>query len=260
MFLLFSVVASAQNDVKPLTIGQIHTLHSSVLNEDRKLNIVLPQGFDAQKAYPVLYLLDGSENEDLLHVYGLYQFFQMTFGAPDMIIVGIANVDRKRDFTFPVKDESLKKDFPTTGGSAKFLDFIGSELQPYIGKTFKTTSDKYIIGQSLGGLLAIEAMLRKPALFTHYFIVSPSLWWDNEALMAEAPKLLASGGNAPKYVYLSVGEKEAPLMKRNARDFEKMLKARNIPVDFESMGDEDHASILHNSLYEGFLKHFVPKK
>jgi predicted alpha/beta superfamily hydrolase len=67
---------------------------------------------------------------------------------PQSIVVGIANVDRKRDFTFPTNNAKDKKDFPTTGSSEKFIDFIEKELQPHIQRNYRTGGSKTIVGQS----------------------------------------------------------------------------------------------------------------
>ena len=123
--MFFACTIHAQTNIsKPFCIGEAVTFKSVILNEDRTLNIYLPDGYNAKEKYPVIYLLDGSVNEDFLHIAGLVQFFNMTFKMPNTIVVGIANVDRKRDFTFPTKVEELKKAYPTTGGSARFIDFI----------------------------------------------------------------------------------------------------------------------------------------
>jgi predicted alpha/beta superfamily hydrolase len=74
-------------------------------------------------------------------------------------------VDRRRDYAFPTTIEEDKKNYPTTGHSDKFIDFIEKELQPYIEKKYKTNDSKTIIGQSLGGLLATEILFKKPTLF-----------------------------------------------------------------------------------------------
>ena len=171
-----------------LSFGETRLIYSSELQESRRLNIVLPAGYDTTKAYPVLYLLDGSANEDLLHIAGLVQFYNM-LGMPDLIVVGIANVDRKRDFTHHTNIKKLQTLYPTTGHSDAFIRFLESELQPYIRKNFKSNGTNYIIGQSLGGLVATEILFKKPQLFSHYLIVSPSLWWDNESLLKQAPYL-----------------------------------------------------------------------
>src|SRR5690348_1122829 len=129
---LLTTVAIAQ---KPFVLGQIQTLHSSILNEDRELNIYLPEGYNATDTakYPIVYLLDGSADEDFIHVVGLYQFnsFPWVGRARPSIIVGIANKDRKRDFTFPSSLATDKKLLPTSGGSANFIAFIEKEPQPF---------------------------------------------------------------------------------------------------------------------------------
>lgn len=104
---------------------------------------------------------------------------------PESIVVGIGNVDRKRDFTYPFQNELDLKEFPTSGKSEKFISFLEKELQPFIDSTYKTMEMKTIIGQSLGGLLVTKILFKKPELFNNYIIVSPSLWWDDEKLLEE---------------------------------------------------------------------------
>ena len=262
-FILFSVFSlTAQTKIeRPFSIGKIATFKSKILNENRTLNIYLPEGYNSKERYPVIYLLDGSANEDFLHVAGLVQFFNMTFKMPKTIIVGIANVDRKRDFTFPTNLKDLKKAYPTTGGSAKFIDFVEKELQPYIKTHYKTNDTSYLIGQSLGGLLATEILLKKPDLFTNYIIVSPSLWWDDESLLKAAPAILSTQTDTKKWVYVSVGS-EGKVMEKDAADLVRALQGsgkKKMKIDFAPLPKENHATILHNSIYEA-LKILYPYK
>ena len=253
LFSAYTLTAQTKN-TKPFNIGEIAEIKSVILNENRTLNIYLPDGYNDKEKYPVIYLLDGSANEDFIHIVGLVQYFNMTFKMPNTIIVGIANVDRRRDFTFPTKNAALKKTYPTTGGSAKFIDFVEKELQPYINANYKLNDTSYLIGQSLGGLMATEILLKKPDLFTNYIIVSPSLWWDDESLLKQAPSLLAGQTDNKKWVYISVGI-EGKIMERDAAGIVKALKnsgKKNLKVDFVPLPKENHATILHNSLYEAF--------
>ncbi|WP_106918160.1 alpha/beta hydrolase [Chryseobacterium aurantiacum] len=259
--ILFAVnfTVSAQTETtKPLTIGEVRTLKSKVLNEERTLNIYLPQGFDKTKSYPIIYLLDGSVNEDFIHVSGLVQFFNQMYSMPATIVVGIANIDRKRDFTFHTDLKDLQKDYPTTGHSDKFITFLEKELKPYIETQFKTT-DKYLFGQSLGGLLATEILLKKPEMFNNYFIISPSLWWDDESLLKQAPQLLSKSPDTKKFVYVSVGKGEHPVMVKDAEAWYDVLKKsnkKNWTIEYKMMETDNHATILHRSLYEGLVKMF----
>ncbi len=251
LFCAFTLNAQTTN---PFSIGEIKIIKSVILDENRTLNIYLPEGYNSKGKYTVIYLLDGSANEDFLHVVGLVQFYNMTFNMPKTIVVGIANIDRKRDFTFPTKNAALKKKYPTTGGSAKFIDFIEKELQPFIKANYKTNDSTYLIGQSLGGLIASEILLKKPDLFSNYIIVSPSLWWDDESLLKQAPSMLAGQTDNKKWVYVSVGA-EGKEMEEGAAGLVKALQQsgkKNMKIDFVPLPKENHATILHNSIYEAF--------
>jgi predicted alpha/beta superfamily hydrolase len=257
----FSLTIFAQDSAvllseKPFVLGTIHEIKSSVLGEKRTINVYLPVGYNQNDSvsYPVIYLLDGSADEDFIHIAGLVQFlnFPWVNKLPNSILVGIANVDRRRDFTFPTTIEKDKKDFPTTGGSAKFIQFLESELQPFIERTYKTTATKTIVGQSLGGLLATEILFKKPHLFNKYIIVSPSLWWNNESLLQVPPRFLNAPTNSPISVYVANG-KEGKIMEADTKRLVDIVsKAGNIKVAFEYFTDENHASILHNAAYKGF--------
>jgi predicted alpha/beta superfamily hydrolase len=254
-FSIFIALNSTAQSITELTIGKTIEFESSFLNETRKLNIYLPSDFDSTKKYSVIYLLDGSIDEDFIHVAGLIQFFDMTFEIPQIIVVGIANVDRKRDFTFVTQDTSLQREFPSAGHSDKFIQFIEKELQPFIGNQFKVNEQKMLIGQSLGGLLATEILLKRPQLFTKYFITSPSLWWDNHSLLLQTEKYLLNESSNTPDVYIAVGKDEDKIMIRDAKTFYKKIKKHSSlgKVVFNLMPNENHATILHNSLYQGFL-------
>lgn len=263
LFASFSVAAQ-----KPFVLGETVELQSAQLGEKRTINIYLPEGYKSSDTgrYRVIYLLDGSSNEDFPHIAGLVQFYEMMWLMPKTIVVGIGNVNRKRDFTFPITVGSDKKKQPTTvspdkwqaffdkamhdpqaGGSARFMAFVEQELQPYITGHYRT-AQRTIIGQSLGGLMATEFLVKKPQLFDDYIIVSPSLWWDHESLI----KLVAPEKLVGKTVYIAVG-KEGDVMERDAQQLAARLqqnKAANII--FRPFARETHATILHNAVYEAF--------
>lgn len=249
----------------PFSIGVIDSIHSNVLNETRVINVYLPQNYssDSSKTYNVIYLLDGSADEDFIHVAGLVQFcnFEWINLLPPTIIVGIANVDRKRDFTFPAKDSILPEiiraynvDFSSAGSSDKFMSFIESELQPFIENNYKTNSNKMLIGQSLGGLLATEILYKKPHLFNQYMIISPSLWWDYESLLNYDAIVLQSSFTQKLELFVAVGN-EGKVMEGDAKKLYKQLKNSNsssVSVDFKFLGNKNHATIMHQAILNGF--------
>jgi len=256
-------VRPAKQDVQPFSIGEVRTLRSAILGEDRVLNIYLPAGYNAVDTarYPVVYLLDGSADEDFIHIAGLYQFcaFPWVARAPASIVVGIANVDRRRDYTFPTSVAADRPSFPTAGGSAAFIRFLEEELQPYIARSYRTSAQRTIIGQSAGGLLATEILMKKPRLFTHYLIVSPSLWWDDGSLLG-APLDAYSVAAADVRVYIAVGKEGlAPSAKPHVMEVDIALMAERLKsapraaarVQHDYFPAENHATLLHTAAMAG---------
>ena len=266
---LFSASVFSQNimpakpgNSKPFLLGVIEEIVSKELGEKRILNIYLPEGYKQNDTikYPVVYLLDGSADEDFIHVVGLYQFnnFPWINRVPKSIIVGIANIDRKRDFTFATTIAADIKRYPSSGKSERFINFIEKELQPYIQNKYKTTSSKTIIGQSLAGLLATEILFKKPTLFNKYIILSPSLWWDNGSLLNLKPELLQKNFTQQTGIYIGVGKEglgpgDIPhVMEVDANLLAEKLKStasKNVNIYFDYLPQEDHATITHQAVF-----------
>lgn len=264
--LICSVVSNAQTSPKVLeknefSIGETISISSQVLAENRTINIYLPESYktNTQSTYPIIYLLDGSRDEDFIHIAGLVQFgsFSWINMLPESIVVGIGNVDRQRDFTYPTQNEQLKADIPSSGGSANFISFLKNELEPIIESNYRTSGSKTLIGQSLGGLLATEILFKHSNMFDNYIIVSPSLWWDDESLLKYPIDELKSD----KSIYIGVG-KEGEVMERVAQELYKKLDNRNdsgFSLYFEFLEDKAHGDALHIATYNAFEKLFQKK-
>ncbi|WP_458626369.1 alpha/beta hydrolase [Winogradskyella sp. PC D3.3] len=267
ILLLIVQISYGQKSIEKISetefsIGKTIKIKSQLLNEMRDLNIYLPINYskDSLKTYPVIYLLDGSKDEDFVHISGIVQFgsFSWINMIPETIVVGIGNVDRKRDFTYPSQSKLDKKEFPTSGKSEKFISFIEKELQPFIDSEYRTSEIKTIIGQSLGGLLTTEILFKKPELFDNYIIVSPSLWWDDEKLLNENSKTY----NSKKSIYIA-GGKEGEVMERIAKELYDKLKKEQKPntnLFYEYLEDKTHGDALHIAVYNAFDIIFEQKK
>lgn len=258
VFLFSSVSAQHALKKEPIVVGESLEFYSHILGEHRTLNIYLPQGYhkDSIDRYPVIYLLDGSMDEDFVHIAGIVQFgtFSWINMLPRSIVVGIANVDRKRDFTYPSSFHLDQKEFPSSGKSERFIKFIQDELQPLIDSNYNTQEQRTIIGQSLGGLLASEILLKQPDLFDHYIIVSPSLWWDSEKLLNWQTKEFKK----KKSVYIAVG-KEGAVMERVAKSLHDKLEKLDhdkLNVYFKYLEAQSHGDALHLAVYDAFEKIF----
>lgn len=264
IFISQSVCALSQEKgttTKPFVLGYIDEIQSKQLNEKRVLNIYLPEGYTKNDTikYPVIYLLDGSADEDFIHVTGLIQFnnFSWINRVPKTIVVGIANVDRRRDFTFPSAIKEEQEQYKTAGNSAAFISFIENELQPFIEKKYNGNTERMLIGQSLGGLLATEILFKKPYLFNKYVIISPSLWWDDGSLLKYSTQHL-SANQRQATIYIGVGKEGlAPSTIPHVMEVDANLLAEKIrkidnnklQVHFDYLPGEDHATITHQAVF-----------
>lgn len=262
----FDIQAQVQKtNSTPIILGRTEEIYSNELKEKRLLNIYFPEGYDenGKEKYPVIYLLDGSIDEDFIHIVGLVQYnnFSWIDRVPKSIVIGIANVNRRRDFTSLTSIASDLKHAPQAGGSANFIKFIEKELQPYIYNHLNVNDEKTIIGQSLGGLLATEILFTKPHLFDKYIIISPSLWWNDGALLKSNPEILTEKLNDSIAVYIGVGKEglapsEIPhVMEVDANLLYEKIKnanSKSLKVDFDYLPNENHATVTHPAVFNAF--------
>ncbi|MFA6151912.1 MAG: alpha/beta hydrolase-fold protein [Chitinophagaceae bacterium] len=271
--ILFLIFESYAQSSKPFVLGVTEEFHSEILAENRVLNIYLPEGYNTNDTitYPVIYLLDGSANEDFIHVVGLIQYNNLEWidRVPKSIVVGIANIDRRRDFSFPTTIVEDKTNYPNTGKSGKFIDFIEKELQPFVEKKYRTNKSKTIIGQSLGGLLATEILLSHPRLFNRYIIISPSIWWDNGSILNKKSEIMKADFSQATYIYIGVGKeglspgKNPRVMEVDANLLNNKLKksqSKNVHVYFDYLPNENHATITHQAVFNALILLYPKKK
>ena len=130
-----------------IVIGQSVNLHSEILNENRKLDIYLPEGYEeSDKTYPVLYLLDSDYN--FKHAVGTAEYLFRNRRIPQMIIVGIRNTRRNRDLSPDSPDLSKQERdrLGIIGGAGNFMAFLDKELKPHINKNYQAAPFDVIVG------------------------------------------------------------------------------------------------------------------
>ena len=166
--------------------GITDIIRSTVMNEERTLNIYLPPGYNEQDSvrYPVIYLLDGSVDEDFIHMAGLVYFLGF-LAQPVSAINRCGDRQRRPQARLHLPDDRRKRQegFPDHRRLGSLIRYLGEEVIPHIRSRYKTNNTSTLIGQSFGGLLATEVLFTHPDWFSKYLIVSPSLWWDNQSLL-----------------------------------------------------------------------------
>ena len=211
-------VSSSVPASTPIMLGESYHWRSKVMGEDRVVNVVLPADYakKPKTRYPVLYVIDGGVDQDLIHISGTQKLNAAWGRSADAIVVGIATKDRRRELVGATKDAALLRQYPTAGHSAQFRRFIRDEVKPFVASQFRTNGTDAVIGESLAGLFIVETYLTEPGLFIAYGAVSPSTWWDKEALSMTAATKIGDTQSAHP-IYLAVGNEGAEVQRADGR-------------------------------------------
>lgn len=255
-------VAQAQTTLAetPIVIGTSYALPSSTYGGTREINVWLPPGYaESAATYPVLYLLDGGTRwQDFHHISGLAQLGTVNGTTRDVIVVGVASVDRRNELALPTENPELIARYPTQGGSERFRRFLAEEAQPFVEGRFRTSGETALMGESLAGLFVVETFLKAPEMFDAYVAVSPSLWWDGGRLAEQAGAHLRDHSNAPRTLILTLGD-EGPEMQAPMDRLVANLRDHALPAldwSFTPRPGESHATIYHGAALDAFRRLF----
>jgi uncharacterized protein len=153
-------------------------------------------------------------------------------------------LERLYDLTLPTGDQALvemsqqglpkyrSKDF---GGLDDFLKTIETEVKPRVAALVPIDlANQAIFGHSLGGFAALHALFVEPDAFRTFIIASPSIFWNNKAVLADKDKFAAAvnSGQASPRVLVAIGADESTptelpsnwAMVGNGRDLVAWLK------------------------------------
>lgn len=241
------VYSSTRAQSRDIVIGQTITINSKILNEDRDIMIRLPAGYqnNTQK-YPVLYLLDGEGH--FHYATGVIEYLSQINVIPQMIVIGIPNVDRGHDFT-----PTVVQNVPRSGGASQFLKFLGEELIPYIDQNYRTQPYRILAGHSFCGLFALYTLLNQPGYFNSFIGMSPWVSFDNGYIVNEAKSKLKNVTSLNKTFYFTTGSLETTLLPtiNNFVDLLKNEAPRDLNWNFKLLEGEDHGSLMLITLYDG---------
>lgn len=226
------------------------------------IEVVLPDGYDAAKKYPMMYFTDwyfaSNLTNSLISV--------LRYNVEPVIIVGIQdkssvdemswNKNRTRDLTpTNIKAQDSLMHFPqgTSGGGKQFLSFIKKELIPTVENKYNSYVEKRgYFGYSLGGLFGTYILLNEPELFKNYLIGSPSLWWDDYLLSKELVEMKADNLTTINSIFLAV-EEEGPQLRGYTEIKMQILQKKTDALKLETVIilGENHMTAIPSALIKG---------
>jgi uncharacterized protein len=200
-FALYVGISSSQaiNQLaKKNDVNKAESIHSKILNEERKIWVYVPTTSEITHIFPVVYVLDG--DNQFGSVKAMVQYLSETQRntiLPQMIIIGIQIIDRMRDFN----------------GEA-FTSFIEKELIPYVDSTYPTSLYRILIGHSFGGAYTINTFFNNTELFKSYIAID-QMSFDNQKLLEQANKVLKEKDFTGNSLYLAMASSPFVYYKRS---------------------------------------------
>ncbi len=227
----------AQNDLTDNVVGKNHVINSEVLKENRQIQIYLPPNYeDSKENYPVLYVLDGQRF--FLYAVSLSQSFKQFQLTPDFIVVGI-------NTEYPKRFQYLGE------GKEAFIEFLKTELTPYIDANFRTNQERLLFGWEYGGSFVFNTMLSNPTLFDAYIMASAYPIMDKIEELNSVSEL-----NTNLFFSVSPDEYE---VKHSAEQLNTLLTTKNVgglEWSYLKLDIEKHRSTAYPTLYHGLRNYF----
>lgn len=236
---IFALVLSLSMSVAQIIFEDFY---SEKLNEDRKLKILLPKGYsdNDKKAYPIVLVLDADYMFEL--VAGNTDYYSYWEEIPEVIVVGVNQSETRFEDVMYSEQNSL----PIENG-AKFFEFLGMEVIPYIQNKYKTEPFKVVVGHGETANFINYYLLKEQPLFNAYITISPNLAPDMINYLGESIENITS----IIFYFLATSDDDVPQIKTasNALNVRlKDVKNENFNYNFQSFEGSGHYTLPSHAI------------
>jgi predicted alpha/beta superfamily hydrolase len=241
MLLVLSFQSIAYADTRQSTkntIGEIFTLPSKVLNQDRNIKVYLPPNYhQSEKKYPVLYILDGQWH--FTNAVAIQQSLRVPDLLPEMIVVGIVNSEPLRRTIFGEQREA-------------FQQHLADEVLPFIDRKFRTSQERLLFGWEMGAFFSTFSFFHEKQLFNGVIATNGG---DASDLVISRFEELEMDNE--RYLYIANSIKDIYTV-QYTDELSKQLNAKtvsNLNWHYQKFNDETHETLPYISMYQG-LKYY----
>jgi predicted alpha/beta superfamily hydrolase len=214
-------------DGEPISLGTYRKLRSEVLKENRLMLVSLPRGYgDSTLSYPVLFVLYADQVRgyyaEAVHIVSR---LSDEGSVPQMVVVGVANVDRYRDLS-PAEQRG------TPSGIEAFLRFFEEELVPFVEREYRVKDYRVLAGPQAGAAFGLHSLGEHPGLFDAVVVENPfQSDTVHAALQPAVATVLERGFASPVFLHVTAsdraGYRDMTDALEHLRDFERAVTGRN---------------------------------
>jgi predicted alpha/beta superfamily hydrolase len=192
--------AAAQADGAPVSIGTYRVINSKVLEEARRLLVHLPRGYEGSSiSYPVLYHTYGDYLTYYADAYTALERLGDEARTPQIILVGIDNIDRYRDLRPLQRDGS-------PAGIDNYTRFVTEEVIPFVESEYRTAGYRILAGPQAGAVFGLYTLQNNPDLFDAFILNNPFTSRPNARLLLEqAGRFYVSRESLQKFLFITYG-------------------------------------------------------
>lgn len=227
------------------------SVYSKILDEEREIYVLAPEDFDpGAGGYTTVYVLDGEWSFPMVSSY--IDYLSRWKRIPNLLVTGIRNVDRNRDYIF-AEDHS----FPGTGGANQFRRFVSEEWVPLIEENYNGNGTRILIGHSFGGSFALYSMMTDPGLFDAYIAIGSSTWVAQRGLFEVAEEFLGQPLQDEIFLYMGVAEADGGATVPDGMAFAELFEqAPNEKIEwyFEVVKETNHFTAVMPALFSAIEK------
>ncbi|MPY93395.1 MAG: hypothetical protein GEV08_10100 [Acidimicrobiia bacterium] len=256
-----------------LWAGDEAVLASEHVGDEFLVSVALPHRYDTGgEDFPVIVVLDAHWLFGTVR--DLATSLAMGRQVPRALVVGVGypTTDLARVTQLRQRDATpTEAPFPAgttfgaapgalgTGGAEGLRAFLNLELRPWLAERYRVRGPRVLVGHSMTALFGAHTLLVEPSSFDAYLLASPSLWWDERAMLRDSA-LTRTEPPLGADAYVSVGGAEdnpttAFDMGANARGLVEVLRARGGDgrhrVTFEVLDGETHHSTTGQAVSRG---------
>ncbi|MBG7630820.1 MAG: esterase [Bacteroidetes bacterium] len=226
----------SQIEDSPNTIGTNHIIQSTILGQNRGIQIYVPDSYaTSDQKYPVLYILDGQWF--FANGVAIQKSLRTPGAIPEMIVVGVKNSNPLRRTLFDDDKE-------------KFTSFLKDEVLPFIDTNYRTTQERLIFGWEAAAYYLSELILEEKELFAGAIITDGGL----------ASEEIVKGFNSDKEIYLYIANSRKDIYYIASTDtFNERLEKynpKNLIWKYELFNDEVHETMPHLAMYKGIRYYY----
>lgn len=201
-------------------------LTSKYMKQTMKYNIWLPPKFDANKEYPILYLLHGAGDDNNAWLADGKNAFGGVQGG------SAAQIAAKYVKANGVPMIIVMPDAQMTFYMGDFENYMHEELMPKVESEYKFSGKRAVAGLSMGGYGTLYYALKYPQKFSYAYAMSPAAD-ANMAYMVSDPGILPG-------ITVETGEADTTTPMANITPFVDAMKEKGVNIEYITVPGYGH--------------------